>query len=173
MEYTKNVIVPAIYKKTDVVSVSSIYNHIDYVFYINLDRRTDRRDHIESTFRRYGIDKYERFSAIPDDFGIVGCTKSHQAVFKLAKERGYKNVLIFEDDFEFLVTPEEFQETVRQIFLGGSGPGDVCMFSYNVNQMEETDNPYKIRILEASTASCYVVMGHYYDRLIEIGRAHV
>ena len=156
-------------KKLEERKRNSIYNYIDQVFYINLDRRKDRRNHIESTFQKYGIDKYERFSAIPHDFGIVGCTKSHQAVYKLAKERGYKNVLIFEDDFEFLVTPDEFHQTVQQMFSGDAGfDGDVCMFSYNLTHKDDTDCSYKIRILEASTASCYMVMQHYYDRLIDL-----
>ena len=161
IEYTKKIVAEHVYgiQPKPVSSSSTIYDHIDYVFYINLDRRTDRRDHIESTFKEYGIDKYERFSAIPDEFGIVGCTKSHQAVLKLAKQRGYKNVLIFEDDFEFLVSPEEFEKTVCKMFSSTnkkSFDGDVCMFSYNVTQMEdpEEEDTGRFRILEASTASC-------------------
>jgi glycosyl transferase family 25 len=149
----------------------SIYDYIDHVFYINLDHRTDRKEHIESQFKKYGIDKYERFSAFPcPDFGILGCTRSHQAVYKLAKERKYKNVLIFEDDFEFLVTPEEFKETVIQMFSQKDADlMDVCMFAYNIQQSEScASNPHRIHITEASTASCYVVSAQYYDKLIDL-----
>jgi hypothetical protein len=147
---------------------NTIYDYIDHVFYINLDRRTDRRDHIEKTLREYGLDRFERFSAISHEFGIVGCTKSHQMVYKLAKERGYKNVLIFEDDFEFLVTPEEFKEAVIEAFVAAPLPADVYMFSYNVIQSVNIADSPLMRILEASTASCYIVQSHYYDKLIDL-----
>ena len=74
--------------------------YIDHIFYINLDKRMDRKTEFETSMARVGW-KSERFSGIycPPPRGIVGCTKSHLAVLKLAKERKYKNVLIFEDDF--------------------------------------------------------------------------
>jgi glycosyl transferase family 25 len=56
--------------------------HIEHVFYINLDSRTDRRKEIEEELQRIGISG-ERFSAILAKPGIVGCNKSHLAVLKL------------------------------------------------------------------------------------------
>jgi hypothetical protein len=147
--------------------MSSIFKYIDYVFYINLDSRTDRWEHIENIFYKYDIDKYERFSAIYNDEGIIGCTMSHKKVIEIARERGYKNVLILEDDFDFLISKEEFEKVVEQMFVSGFD-GDVCMFSYNLIQYNDCiGEPHKYRVLEAQTASCYLVMSHYYDTLID------
>jgi len=53
------------------------------------------------------------------------------------------------------------------MFIGGFN-GDVCMFSYKLIQYDQCiGEPHKYRILEAQTASCYLVMSHYYDVLIE------
>lgn len=145
--------------------MSSIYKYIDFVFYINLDSRTDRWEHIENIFYNFDIDKYQRFSAVYHDDGIIGCGKSHLKVLELARERGYKNVLIIEDDFDFLISKEEFENIVEQIFINGFN-GDVCMFSYNLITSCEIGEPHKVRVLEAQTASCYLVMSHYYDTLI-------
>ena len=76
---------------------------IDKIFYINLDRRTDRRDLIEMDLAKIGL-VAERFVGIPYEPGIVGCGKSHLAVMKLAKERGYKNVLILDTCINRIVT---------------------------------------------------------------------
>lgn len=75
--------------------------NIDKIIYINLNKRIDRRTDIEKDLNDFNLE-YERFEAIETPgFGILGCGQSHLAVLKLAKERGYKNILIFEDDFTF------------------------------------------------------------------------
>ena len=66
---------------------------IDGIFYINLERRTDRRDLIEMDLSKVSINaEICRNTFEP---GIVGCGKSHLAVMKLAKERGYKKCSYF------------------------------------------------------------------------------
>lgn len=44
----------------------------------------------------------ERFAAIAHSEGLVGCALSHIACLTMAKERGYPEVMIFEDDFMWL-----------------------------------------------------------------------
>lgn len=139
---------------------------IDAIVYINLDRRTDRRDKIETQLDLFGL-SYERFSAIETPgFGILGCGQSHLAVLKLAKTRGYKNILILEDDFEFLVSPEEFHHAIS---CTQSCHFDVCMLSYNLRESEPIDGSTMFgRVLFAQTASGYIVSSHYYDDLIHL-----
>lgn len=54
-------------------------------FYINLDRRTDRRAEIEKELEGLAM---ERFPAVSHPNGAIGCTMSHLACLKLARERG-------------------------------------------------------------------------------------
>jgi glycosyl transferase family 25 len=143
--------------------------NIDHIFYINLDRRQDRRNEIEAELAAMNIIA-ERFSAIPHNSGIVGCTQSHLAVLKLAKSRGYRNVLIFEDDFTFIVKKQAFDSYIEDFFKGNI-PFDVLMLAYNINEgrIETVSNNLIVnRILSASTASGYLVSKHYLDTLIEL-----
>jgi len=137
------------------------------LLYINLDKRTDRREQIEQQLDTYGL-SYERLPAIYHPFGIVGCTKSHLAALYLAKKRGYKRVWIMEDDFEFLVSREEM-ESALQILCSGDIKFDVCMFAYNALQRKEIEgSDCFFQICEAQTASSYVVEEHYYNKLIQL-----
>ena len=65
-------------------------------FVINLERRPDRLESTKKELDYLGWD-FELFKAI-DKNSHVGCTYSHTSILKIAKERGYKEVLIVEDD---------------------------------------------------------------------------
>jgi len=143
-------------------------NHfLDGVFYINLHRRPDRRVLIESELGLIGLSG-ERFEGIEKAGypGIVGCGLSHLAVLKMARERGLKNVLIFEDDFEFLVSKEEFWKHIDALFKSGMRY-DVVMLSYLLEDANiHNDLLYKVN--KATTASGYIVSSYFYDSLIEL-----
>lgn len=138
---------------------------IDKVFYINLEHRSDRKLEIETELYNYGIVDYERFNAIKhDDIGGVGCAKSHIEVLKIAKEREYKRILIFEDDFQFIIPKEEFYHYMQKI---EDVDFDVCMLSYHLYQYNELpEMPFLKKVIEAETSSGYIINQHYYDKLI-------
>lgn len=131
---------------------------------INLEKRLDRRAQFEEECDRLEI-TVERFSAIEANPGIVGCHKSHLAALKLAKSRGWENVLIFEDDFQFIVDKEVLESQLRA-FFALKIPYDVLMLSYNV-QKSEPYNDIVGRVKEAQTASGYIVHSRFYDTLIK------
>ena len=142
-------------------------HNIDKIFYINLDKRIDRREEIESDLAKYELDA-ERFPGIYHDPGIVGCGKSHLSVMKMAKERGYKNVLILEDDFTFLVPKEELERELDTFFTSGL-EYDVCMLCCSIIHHEQVDTMTNLtRIIEASNASAYIINGNYLDKIIEL-----
>jgi len=139
------------------------------IIYINLASRTDRLTEIQSELTRMGVSDAERFEAIQRKPGIVGCGYSHLAVLKLAKERGYKEILIMEDDFVFLLSPERMAEIFEIL---PTIPFDVCMLGYNLHQ---THGDYLSalrlpmhKVKYAQTASAYIVREHYYDTLIDL-----
>lgn len=143
--------------------------NLEKIFYINLDKRTDRREEIENELKQFDLyDKAERFPAIhTPDQGILGCTMSHLAVFKLARERKYKQVLILEDDFYFIINNQEFEKTLSE-FFDAKIPYNVCMISYHIQQSEPTEYPFIQKVLEAQTASGYIVHNSFYDQLIDL-----
>ena len=141
---------------------------IEKIFYINLDKRTDRREQIESELAKMGLEG-ERYPGISTPWsGIIGCGYSHLNVLKLAKERGYRNVLILEDDFEFVVSKEKMEESLEQLF-GFTNDYDVLMISYIIQKSEEVvGSPFIRKIIDGQTASGYIVNQKYYDVLINL-----
>ena len=130
--------------------------------YINLDDRKDRKDQIEKELNEKNI-KYERFSAVKNENGALGCSKSHLNVIKLAKERNYDQVIIFEDDFEFIVNKDEYNEEMNKL---NNVNFDVCLLSYNTQNFYPSEYDFLYKIKDALTCSGYIVNSHYYDRLI-------
>lgn len=143
--------------------------NINKIFYINLDKRQDRKDEIESELKNYDLfNLSERIQAIETPGqGILGCTMSHLNAIKLAKERCYENILILEDDFQFTVSKEEFENQL-QTFFENNIPYDVCMISYNIRQSQPTEHPFLTKVIEAQTASGYIVHNTFYDKIIEL-----
>jgi glycosyl transferase family 25 len=152
--------------------------NIDKIIYINLNKRTDRRTHIENELNNYNL-PFERFEAIETtgtiqkyygnfNTGIIGCGMSHLNVLKIAKDRGYENILIFEDDFEFLISKEEFEEQL-ELFFNSNIDYNVCMLSYSNQKIEENFNSELLfKITFSQTASGYIVHKNYYDTLINL-----
>jgi len=141
--------------------------NIDKIIYINLNKRTDRRELIESELNNFDL-KFERFEAIETQgFGILGCGLSHLQVLKIAKERSYENILILEDDFTFLISKEEFEKELNN-FFNSNIDFDVCFLSYNLIKKEETQYKFIVKALECQTASGYIVNKKYYDKLINL-----
>lgn len=144
--------------------------YIDKIFYINLDKRTDRRAEIENELMEYDlIEKAERYSAIyTPHSGIVGCGWSHLNVLKKARDSGCKNVLIFEDDFQFIVPKDQFEAELTRFFESNI-EYDVCLLAYIIQRSQDVEQyPFVGKILDGQTASAYLVNEHYIQRLIDL-----
>jgi GR25 family glycosyltransferase involved in LPS biosynthesis len=143
---------------------------IGAIIYINLDYRKDRRFQMEQEFARMGIRDAKRFNAIPHEYGLIGCMQSHLAVLELAKKNGYKNILIFEDDFEFQVSKDDLDLELRSV-LGYGLAYDVLMLAYNMKKSAPLASQKTIfKVLEAQTASAYIVHESFYNTLIKCYR---
>jgi len=143
--------------------------NIDKIIYINLKRREDRKTYIENQLNEMEL-QYERFDAIEyEPQGNVGCSLSHLAVLKLAKEKGYKNILILEDDFTFNVSKPEFENTLKKFFeLDIELQYNVCMFFYSPEaEIHNTEYPFINKITQSNYSVGYLVNINYYDELIQ------
>jgi glycosyl transferase family 25 len=141
---------------------------VDHIFYINLDHRKDRDLEIQEELIKYDIQGYEKFSGIlHEKIGGVGCGKSHVEVLKLAKERGYKSIMILEDDFMFQVSKDEFYNAMEN--LNQVESFDICLLSFYLIDSRECERyPFLRKVIEAQTTSGYIINEHYYDTLIRI-----
>jgi glycosyl transferase family 25 len=138
-------------------------DNIAKTIYINLDRRTDRRTEMETELTKIGLTG-ERFSAIERKPGALGCGLSHLAILRRAKEEGWENILILEDDFTFLVDRATFDQELKSIF-DLKIPYDVIMLSYG-STISTPFNSVLSRVRTAQTASGYIVNSRFYDALI-------
>ena len=92
----------------------------------------------------------------------------------MAKEKGYKNILIFEDDFIFTVSKEVFEEQIDLLFNSKNASGepftfDVCLLSYNLIQSEPCkEYPFLKKILDVQTTSGYIINETMYDIFIDL-----
>ncbi len=140
---------------------------IDRIFYINLKHRKDRYDQIISEFNKLNINmsKVERFDAIyKPQLPCLGCTESHLNVIKLARKRNYKYIMIFEDDFEFIVNETEFKDNIKKFFEKNLD-FKVAMFAYLYDSKTYYDDLLSTT-KTARTASGYIVNSKYFDELI-------
>lgn len=94
------------------------FDYFEEIWCINLDHRTDRWEESKKEFEKLGIlNRVQRFSAIKDVDGRVGIIKSNLEIVKMAKEKKLKNILVFEDDIEFLNVPvlDILDQSIKQI----------------------------------------------------------
>ena len=143
--------------------------HISQIFYINLDKRIDRRIEIEQELQNFDFPQniITRFSAIEDINGIgcIGCMKSHLDILKIAQERKYENIIIFEDDFKFIIDKKIFYTNFHHFFDTYREKFDVLMLSYNLHESEPINDLIGY-CRKAQTASGYIVNRRIFSELI-------
>lgn len=136
---------------------------IKHAFYINLEHREDRKEHVEKEFRDLGI-PIHRFNAVKVQDGRIGCGLSHLKCLLIAKERNWSHVLIVEDDILFL-NPDNFRKQLNS-FLSSGTKWDVVMFAGNNIPPYEINGHHSIKVTRCQTTTGYMVKRHYYDSLI-------
>lgn len=138
--------------------------YLPHILYINLDTRGDRLEDIKNELVQMDISG-ERVSAVyTAPHGYIGCALSHIKALKLARDRGWDNVLILEDDFKFIVDKEQFKSNIYQFFTKNI-EYDVLLLSYNIKHTERVDDLIS-RTYDTQTTSGYIVNKRFYDKLI-------
>lgn len=139
-------------------------DRISKIVYINLERRHDRRGEIEDELAQYGLSG-ERFNAVAKEPGIVGCNMSHTQVLRDADKAGLENLLVLEDDFQFLVDTPTLHKSIEDFFALNI-EWDILLLSYNLNKSE----PYNEligRVRDAQTTSGYLIHKRCFKRLAD------
>jgi GR25 family glycosyltransferase involved in LPS biosynthesis len=79
-------------------------NYFPEAWYINLDDRTDRKEHMDRELAKYNMETFvQRYSAIKAEQGkcVIASGTSHRNLIHMAKDRGLESILILEDDIFF------------------------------------------------------------------------
>lgn len=90
----------------------------DIGFYINLDKRVDRKEKIESQLKDFNITGVERFSAVDTlDSGPLNCKQSHYRLYEEFLKTDSQVLLVLEDDCLFLdPLKTEYEEIINDIY---------------------------------------------------------
>jgi GR25 family glycosyltransferase involved in LPS biosynthesis len=162
------------------------FDKFDKIYYLNLDSREDRKNRIEEHFNKFGI-KSERISSfvvkpeevsehnkgmVLDEYNLglaparIGCILTQLKAIQNAKEKGYQNVLIFEDDAFILEEHiEAFKEALKE--LEHLPKWDMLFLGANVLAPIHQVSPHIGRLTGAYCAHAYAVNSHFYDKILD------
>ena len=115
------------------------FDDIKHSYYINLEHRTDRKEHVESQLSNLGI-KAKRFNAIKMDNGAIGCSMSHLNVLQNALNQKLDHILIVEDDITFLDSGL-FKTQINKFFEKHNNNWDVILLA---GQRPVPSRPYHL-----------------------------
>ena len=138
---------------------------IKHIFYINLASRPDRKVFFENQMKMVGL-KANRFNAIKNQIGAIGCSLSHLYLLQHAKKNNLDHILIMEDDIMFL-NPQIFIQNINNFLSKHHNNFDVLLIAGN-NMGEYTRiDENCVKITHCQTTTGYLVKKHYYDKLID------
>lgn len=132
-------------------------------FCINLEKRKDRLQESLIEFDKLGFHP-TIFKAIENENPVVGCLQSHLTILKMAREMN-KDVLIFEDDVEFV---NDYKETIESaldelsqlewdmFYLGGNVLNSIYQVSDHLG-----------RLTHCQSTHAYSVNHRFLDTLIK------
>jgi GR25 family glycosyltransferase involved in LPS biosynthesis len=145
-------------------------NNFDILYYINLEHRKDRLEHINNVLLNTNIDKNKinRISGIYNsNLGHLGCAKSHLLVLEtfLKTPDNIKNCIILEDDFIFTQSQDIITNLLNE-FYNNIQNYDILMLSCNIQRESPTEYPFITKVLDGQTTSGYIVTKNFAPRLI-------
>ena len=139
---------------------------IKHAFYINLDHRTDRKEHVTNQLTNLGLQGFERFNAIKMENGAVGCSMSHLKILQSAVQNNWDHVLIVEDDITFL-DPALFKANFETFLQRNGNNWDVILLAGNNMPPYDAIDDVCIKVKRCQTTTGYLVNGHYIKKLME------
>jgi glycosyl transferase family 25 len=134
-------------------------------FYINLKHRIDRREHVENQLALLGINP-QRFEAIHNTNGAIGCSMSHLKLLQNAYNNKLDHILIVEDDITF-TKPDILKAQFSKFIENHKNNWDVIILGgNNMPPYQEIDESC-IKVTRCQTTTGYLVNGHYIKALLQ------
>ena len=114
-----------------------IDSHIDSIYYINLNKREDRKKEFLDNFPTVDESRIYRVTGheYPEN-GAVGCLMSHVTALSRALEDPGENILICEDDFT--IKDMDYCNRMLALLFKNIPDWDVVMLGQNTIESEDT-----------------------------------
>jgi len=149
-------------QRTPTFPPAEINDLISHVIYINLDKRDDRKAHIERELSIFKPEKVTRMPGVVYGHPHVGCAKGHLKALELARDKKYPNVMIVEDDSYWNnidVTYPILKRLLNEPYDG------ICLSTMN---MGKNIDPTTLRITSGFLTNGYIVKEPFYNKYIEL-----
>jgi len=146
-----------------------LWQHIEKVLVINLDRRTDRWDQMQQTLRQLGVpeEKIVRIRAIEDENSVLGRTHSHLQALIQAQQQGWRNALVLEDDALLLTQAKHITALNRLLTSLEHLPWEVVLLGARVRNGKPLKSlPGMIHAADCEKVCAYLVNASSYSALI-------
>jgi GR25 family glycosyltransferase involved in LPS biosynthesis len=143
-------------------------DNIELIYYINLDHRQDRLDHIKQVISDLEFDPLKVFrisgTYIPEN-GSLGCAISHVEAIENFLSSKKSNCLVLEDDFNFY-DKDRFISSISSFFQSDCS-WDIIQLSSNLLRHEPTSYKNISRVLESQTTSGYLLNSNFAKTLLD------
>lgn len=132
-------------------------------FYINLDKRLDRREHFENISPIFK--NIKRFPAIEYSPGYIGCAMSHIAVLKKGLDIEGEYIFIFEDDF-MILNMDNFNHFLNDFKVAVFNWDIIVLTPRGITIHKKSSEKFK-RIFDNQTCTGYIIKKKFIPILIQ------
>jgi len=144
------------------------FDRIGQKLIINLESRTDRLANVTAVLASVGVPDFGVVKAIPHSCGAFGASLSHVLAVQMCLNSDADACLVLEDDFELTVAPDAARALVDRLFDEVPDAGwDIVFLSSNVIVDRGSPHAMLRRIVNAQTASAYILSKHYAPKLLD------
>jgi len=124
------------------------------IIYINLTHRTDRKKQLIEEFGKIGINNLNRFDAVKNSNGALGCAISHKSILKDYHLDKHRLLMICEDDVSFFGSYDTLMLLIES-FINDANLDVLCLGFNNSNKNPYND--YFYLTSDTQTMSCYIL----------------
>lgn len=157
--------------------MKTISDYFKNIYCVNLESRPDRWEQVQKEFNKFNITNVNRFNAVDGSKignpnprllkGEVGILVTHINIIDMAKDKGFENILIMEDDVYFtdeLFKLEEYMSAV---------PNDWDMLYFGANHVYgklplEMVNEKIAKLNFSVGLQCVAIKNTMFDKILNI-----
>jgi GR25 family glycosyltransferase involved in LPS biosynthesis len=152
--------------------MSFLEKYISEAWYINLDDRPDRKEHMDKELSKYGLENFvQRYSAVKaiertPHHCVKASGTSHRNLIQYAKDKNLDNILILEDDIFFKEgTFELLEKSLKSLFKRD----DWDIYYVSANVFDGTLNLIDENLMRIHGCYCvhaYIIPSRAYDKML-------